>query len=63
MSEKYLKVILISAVGGLWMIAYGLFIWQINYNILVLQLIRRTTKATSKVNSLSDKDKIIEAQA
>ena len=25
MSEKYLKVILISAVGGLWMIAYGLF--------------------------------------
>ena len=39
------------------------FIWQINYNILVLQLIRRTTKATSKVNSSSDKDKIIEAQA
>ena len=63
MSEKYLKVILISAVGGLWMIAYGLFIWQINYNILVLQLFRRTTKTTSKVNSSSDKDKIIEAQA
>ena len=63
MSEKYLKVILISAVGGLWMIAYGLFIWQINYNILVLQLIRRTAKTTSKVNSSSDKDKIIEAQA
>ena len=63
MSEKYLKVILISAVDGLWMIAYGLFIWQINYNILVLQLFRRTTKTTSKVNSSSDKDKIIEAQA
>ena len=25
MSEKYLKVILISAVGGLYMIAYSLF--------------------------------------
>ena len=25
MSEKYLKVILVSAVGGLYMIAYGLF--------------------------------------
>ena len=25
MSEKYLKVILVSAVGGLWMIAYCLF--------------------------------------
>ena len=25
MSEKYLKAILISVVGGLWMIAYGLF--------------------------------------
>ena len=39
------------------------FIWQINYNILVLQLIRRTTKPPSKANSSSDKDKIIEAQA